>query len=353
MRALTRLPPTEVLIVKLQALGDVLRTTSLLEPLRRRGPCRVTWLTKRDARPLLEGNPHLADILTLDPSDEAAAARMAARLSGRFDLVLSLEEDAAVARVAAAARRGELVGVTVTDGRLGYTPSSAGYYDMSLLAADKAAADRLKAANRRSFARLWLRALGLEARAPRPLLRLTPRERAAARRAAPGRRPLGFNFNAGARWPAKQVSDEQAARLLAACARAFRRPLLVLGGKEPQERARNRRIAALAARLEPSARPRLAPPLPLRAFAALIERCAALVTTDSLALHAAAALGRPAVALVGPTSAAELDFAGAGTALTPPGGCACFYRARCERAVHCLDALPASAVIAALRRCLR
>lgn len=357
-------PATSVLIVKFDALGDVLRTTSLLEPLRRRGARRIWWLTGPAALPLLGGGSSVDRALSLRLDDPAAAARMARRLSGRFDLVLSLEEHPAAAAVARAACRGELVGVTEEGGRLSYTASSARYYDMSLLnrGADGslAAANSRKAANRLSYSALWLDILGLKA--PRagagPVLSLTGRDRAAARRlaASPELRgrpvPLALNCGAGGRWPAKQVSEAKAARLAVALGKAFGRPVLLLGGKEEREMRRNRRIAARAARLAPAFRPVLTPYLPLRSFAGLVELCAAMVTTDSLAFHVAGALGVPAVVLVGPTSAAELDFRGRGRVLLPPGGCSCFYAARCSRAVHCLDDIPESSVTAAVRACL-
>jgi heptosyltransferase-2 len=353
----------EILIVKCEALGDVLRTTCLLEPLRKKGPCRISWLTSPAALPLLKDNPYLKRALTLRLDDPAEAARLGRRLAGRFDLVLSLEEHVAAAKVAQVSCRGSLVGVQVRSGRLVYTPSSARYYDMSLLNGDEdgglAAANALKAANRLSFAQLWLKTLGLRSSSarPGPVLRLSARDRATARRitkspAFRGRGPvLAVNPGAGARWPAKQLSEEKAARVLMALGRRFGGPLLLLGGKD--ELSRNRRIAARAKSLEPRLRLVLPGSLPLRSFAALLELCAALVTTDSLALHLATALQRPAVALVGPTSAAELDFFGRGLALQPPGGCGCFYKPLCARSRPCLDEIAEEDIIAGVLRCLK
>lgn len=50
----------------------------------------------------------------------------------------------------------------------------------------------------------------------------------------------------------------------------------------------------------------------LRELAALVGRCAAVVTGDTLCLHVACALGVPVVALFGPTSAAEIELYGNG-----------------------------------------
>ena len=328
-----------ILIVKLAALGDVLRTTCLLEPLRRRYPdAKITWVTAASAAPLLANNPWLARVLSLEE----------ARLEKSFDLVLSLEEDASAARLAQDACRGELVGIYPDGGKLRYTASSAAYYDMSLLNADAAgglsAADRLKAANKLSYARLWLQILKLPAPSSpmRPWLTLTEEELAFKHPAGAGF--IAINPGAGARWPAKQVSEEKAARILATLA-VLGRPLILFGGKD--EAQRNRAIAAKV--------PGVVDPgtdLDLRSFAALVNLCDAVVTTDSLAFHVAAALGKGVAVLVGPTSAAELDGGPRCVKLVPEEGCSCFYRPRCRLETSCLDAIPEPAVVEAVKRCL-
>jgi heptosyltransferase-2 len=329
----------DVLIVKCSARGDVLRATSLLGPLKSLMPCRVFWLTSAGAGPLLRGNPFIERVFTLGKGRPPR---------GAFDLVLSLEESRPAAEAAARACRGELVGVVVRDGSLGYTPSSACVYDMSLLNPDRARADALKRANRLGYARLCLGLLGDGARglpAPPPVLRLSEAEISRARgfARAHGLEPgeaVGFNPGAGRRWPSKRLSVEASARLI----RALGRPVLLFGG--PRERSRNAAILRLA----PEA---IAPgPWSLRGFCSLVGLCGALVSTDSLAFHVGTALGVGVVGLVGPTSAAELDAFGRGAVLTPPGGCGCFYRLRCSRPGHCLGSIPPEAVAAEVRRLL-
>ena len=52
-------------------------------------------------------------------------------------------------------------------------------------------------------------------------------------------------------------------------------------------------------------------------FAALIDQCSVVVTSDSLAVHVTAARKKPAVVLFGPTSSAEIELYGRGTKITP------------------------------------
>ena len=49
-----------ILIVKLDAMGDVLRSTALLPPLAEVHPhAAVTWITKKESVPLLQRNPYV------------------------------------------------------------------------------------------------------------------------------------------------------------------------------------------------------------------------------------------------------------------------------------------------------
>ena len=53
-----------VLVIKLDAMGDVLRTTSLLPPLAAAHPgAAITWVTRAESVPLLENNPYLTEIV--------------------------------------------------------------------------------------------------------------------------------------------------------------------------------------------------------------------------------------------------------------------------------------------------
>ncbi len=54
-----------ILIISLEALGAVLRSTCLLAPIKRRYPnSHITWLTFANARPLLDCNPQIDRIMT-------------------------------------------------------------------------------------------------------------------------------------------------------------------------------------------------------------------------------------------------------------------------------------------------
>ena len=357
----------EVLIVKLAALGDVLRTTSLLKPLHRRYPgCRVWWLTRADAKPLLEKNPLIYKIVLPSPQPSPASGRgqgegmRGVPWNRGFDLVLSLEEDKKTAALAERVCSGEFVGVRSENGKLRYTQSSALYYGMSLLNSgpdgNHKTADALKAANRKTYAELWLDVLRLprpkrEADL-RPILALAAKDRRAAHALAKqhglrGGRAIGFNPGAGRRWTAKQISVDRSAEILDALHNKFKRPLILFGGKD--EAPRNQAIIKRAKSPVIDAGTSHG----IREFAGLLDFCGLVISTDSLAFHIATALGKPAVVLVGPTSASELDVFGRGRILSPARGCACFYLPRCRYETSCLQRLPIADILRAVGACLK
>ncbi|MBI4495434.1 MAG: glycosyltransferase family 9 protein, partial [Deltaproteobacteria bacterium] len=57
-----------ILIIKLAAIGDVLRTTPLLFGLKRAFPeSHLTWVVDKEAHPLLLSNPLIDRVLLFDP----------------------------------------------------------------------------------------------------------------------------------------------------------------------------------------------------------------------------------------------------------------------------------------------
>ena len=322
----------EILLIKLGALGDVVRTTGLLKPLRRRyAPCRISWLTSRAALPLLRGLPvDRVGVLGAKPPRWLTA--------GSFDLVVCMDEEVRAARAASAATAAKRVGAYLdASGRVRYTPDSAPVYGMSLLAPDRGRADALKRANRASYPRLWARILGLSGKTKdfKPLLMAPSR---APRRAASD--VVAVHAGAGGRWPSKRLPVAAAAGIVKGLARAGFSPVLVTG---PGEGRRNAAIARLAGAGE------VAPARTLAGLARWLAGCRALVATDSLPMHLALAAGVPCVALFGPTSAAEIETFGRAVKLVPSPPCACFYKPVCT-GDSCLGRLDPDEVVARTRR---
>src|SRR5215470_9851203 len=75
-----------LLIIKLDAMGDVLRTTALLPALAKANAgTAITWITRRESRPLLERNPYVTETIEYG---EDALLQLQART---FDRVINLD----------------------------------------------------------------------------------------------------------------------------------------------------------------------------------------------------------------------------------------------------------------------
>lgn len=330
-----------VLMVKLAATGDVLRTTAFLPAIHAAWPqAKVTWLTRKSAVGLFDGNPLVDEVLATD--DAVTAARLATET---FDVVLCPDADPDAAVLAAMAKGKERRGyVRDAGGRIvPLGPGAARWLAMGL-------SDRSKKANTQTYQHLVAEVLGLDPAAVRePILEPSKNDSAEAAafvRGLPGHGPLvGLNTGAGGRWAYKQWTRPHQQTFLRLATDAGLRVLL-LGG--PEEVATHKELLEAAA-----GRPVFdgGNHNSYGRFAALIDQCRAVVTSDSLAVHCAAARKVPAIVLFGPTSAAEIEVYGRGSKIVPKGlDCLCCYLPRCDRVPHCQALIEPAVVLAAVQQ---
>jgi heptosyltransferase-2 len=140
-----------VLMLKLGATGDVVRTTPLL----RRMSGQITWVTAAKNALLLEG---LKDNLRCLPWEERGAA-----LDAEYDLAINLEDTLDVAQFLKTVRSGQIFGAYLdSTNSLRYTENSKGWFDLSLISSRGwQEADRLKLLNRRTYQEMIFSGLGL------------------------------------------------------------------------------------------------------------------------------------------------------------------------------------------------
>ena len=57
----------KILIIKLDAIGDVLRTTSILKPLKKKYPgCYIEWCTRQNADGIFKNNSLVDEVITIE-----------------------------------------------------------------------------------------------------------------------------------------------------------------------------------------------------------------------------------------------------------------------------------------------
>lgn len=314
-----------VLLIKLGAAGDVVRTTPLLEPLRRDNPDHVlTWVT--DFPELVPAA--VDDVRRLD------AATLLWLRHTRFDLAINLDKDrqaCGLLRTVGAARK---VGFTLGDDGLcrplteGVSPAMAEAARQKYLTG---LFDDVNRACTRSYLQEIFAICGYEfAGEPYVIDRPEP----APAFDLPAGPLVGLNTGCGGRWTSRLWPEARWAEL-ATSLRAAGLGVVLLGG--PDEHAKNARLAAATGACYPGH-------FDLRTFIGLVDRCDLVVSAVTMAMHLALGLGKRLVLINNIFNPHEFELYGRGIIVQPPQACACFFQPRCTAPSFCLETLEAATV---------
>jgi ADP-heptose:LPS heptosyltransferase len=322
-----------VLFIKLDAIGDVLRSASLLPTIagRHRVPY-IAWLTRVESVELVGMMRHVDEVILLSDTGMARVA------TGGWDHVYSLSNDLTSASIATAANgRNPTIGYDLQDGFIAPSNAPARHW------LEMAAFDRLKRNNRESYQALMMSIVGgNSAVLDRPALDIPlSLQNAADRRLMslfPGsqRRKVAVNIGSGGRWPKKMIDELQIFAFIKMLLERADVDIVLVGGAT--EADKSRQILAMFAddlRVRAALTERSIPE-----FVAILSRMDALLCGDTLALHIATAVGLPTVAVFGPTSMAEIpDYDGlvAKTATTELDCLVCY--GDCNKTRHCMALL--------------
>ncbi len=293
-----------ILIIKTGALGDVLRTTVLLEGLiEKYVHPKITWITNKNADALLQNNPYIDDIYYEDAIPEIVFSRT-------YALIISLEENESLLKQISKLRYKELFGVYLnSEGKVSYTHNSGMWYDMSLISKfSKQTADELKKGNLFSYPELLYKMLDMSWKHQRYKLFLIKRDLTYAaelrKRVSDHKLTIGMFVGAGERWQMKALPQDIQERLI-------RKLLATLGD--------NAQILLLTgpSELELGITSQLQEKYPtlithdvqtLEQFVGVIHMCDIIISPDSLAMHIGIALNKYVVTYFTVTSATEIEI---------------------------------------------
>jgi heptosyltransferase-2 len=188
----------KILIIKIGALGDVVRTTPMLRVLE----ANITWVTSAKAVPLLCDNPYIDCLHCIEDSQDVLK-------HNKYDLVINLEDDESAAKLASKFERPTIVGAYMGRHGITYTDSAGGWFDMSLISRfSKAKADELKISNRKTYQEFVFEMIGRPFRGEEYVLNLPPTKLHESNL-------VGLEARAGDVWPMKRWNkyEELAERL--------------------------------------------------------------------------------------------------------------------------------------------
>ena len=222
----------KILIIKLGALGDVLRTTSFLPALREKYKnTSIIWLTSREAAPLLSDNSLIDKIHQLNSTTRKKITKE------NFNLVINLDENLEACHLAGQVKE-KIIGPYSNSDQIAYTDDSREWFDMGLISRlGKEKADQLKKKNKKSYPQMLVNMLGIEFKKDRdkPQMVLNKKEENFGQNflknnnISKNKLIIGLNTDAGEKWPTKKLSVAKTAQLAEDLTKEFDAQIISLG----------------------------------------------------------------------------------------------------------------------------
>lgn len=318
---------TRILIIKLGAIGDVIRTTPLLRRLRQEYPQgHITWLT---LTPAILPQTEIELILNWSP-----ASLLFVQQAG-FDVVFNLDKD----REACA-----LLQSLDAPKKFGYTLYKGKPWPINQLAEHKyhtGLFDDVSKANIKPYVQEIFELCGYEFRQEEYVFDTHEDKGYQWPQLAALRGPrIGLNTGCGDRWTTRLWSDDKWLTLIRELQAAGYAPVL-LGGDA--EHSRNQFLHEQTGATYCGT-------FPLPQFINLLYQMDVVVTQVTMAMHIGIALRKPLVLMNNIFNPYEFDLYGRGHIVQPDRECVCYFRGSCRLGTSCMEELPAEKVLAAVRQ---
>lgn len=280
------------------SLGDVFRTTVLLNLYSDKKRFNVTWVTDEKAFPLLEKNPLIDRLLRLDWITAEQLKKE------RFDVLINLEKVPGICALA------DIISSRIKSG-FTFNPETrkAEPYDNAAQALFVSSDPEAKKNNNRLLQELLYEMVGKKWNGEEYILGYQP--------ASEVLWDIGLNTNVGPKWPTKSWTKEKWDELEDKLKRA--------GFKvDRQDSEENIKKGVMS---------------DLHAYIKWINSCKNIITIDSLGLHLAIALKKNILCLFGPTPSNEVHFYERGKAMLPEikKDCIPCFKGICEKEKRCID----------------
>ncbi len=323
----------KILIISLDAMGNVLDNTALLPAIKRKFPVStVFWITLDNAEKILLNNRYIDRVFVW--SDEH---RMILR-GMKFDVLMNADKTDYACAFANELKATTKLGFLLNeDGKI--IPANEGAMYNYRMGND----DELKfRKNQRTALDIMHETFGLENRRDEYTFALTDDElRFVGEYKSqvsfdPGKTYVGFNTGCANLFPNKKMTIEQHVKLINAMAHDERLVPVLLGGREDTER--NNQIFSL---LGPTVQKNvIATPttMGLRKGACFVDTCDVVITGDSFGMHLAIALKKYVIAWFGLSCWSEIELFDRGEKLIPHGlECAPCWKKVCPYHLECID----------------
>ncbi len=279
----------KILVIKLGAMGDVLRTTGLLSAIKKKygENCSITWVTNKESKDFFTNNPYV-DRMWINSFETSLKLRFE-----KFDVLYSLEIDAPGSALANLVNAKEKYGYYFAEnGHPATFNKNADYY------LERAFSDHINRSNRKSYQQMMFEVAELPYNKEGYDLRLDDydneiKEGFIEKLGLSGK-VIGINVGSAGRWSNKSWSKEKIVEFAKLVKKETDYNILLLGGPEEvdllpelKNKLENDGVKVFTNDSNNS----------LREFISVVNACDIVVSGDTMALHIALALGKKTVGL--------------------------------------------------------
>lgn len=288
----------KILIIKLGALGDVLRTTGILTGLRKKygEEILVYWMTNPESADLLKNNSLVDKIL---PYNTENILRIQQE---KFDILYSLEIDPPATLLANLVKADEKFGFYFEEGATAcFNKDAETYLETAFL-------QHIKIKNRRTYQDLIFEACNIPYNKEKPILNISNKELdfgknfMAENNLSKEDFIVGINIGSSSRWKSKFWGNEQIKELIRKIPR--KNKIIIFGG--PNEIQKQKELVEIMKK-EGIDLLTNNPKNSLMEFATVINLCDTIVCGDTLAMHMASSLGKNSISLFFSTPSWEVE----------------------------------------------
>lgn len=327
-----------ILIVNLEAMGNVLLTTSILPAVKRKYPAStISWITLINAYHLLDNNPLVDRVYVWEPESWLKLQAL------EFDVVMCFDKSVAAGALVNSLRAKTKLGYAVNKNGVIIPLNKAAEYDYRL-----GLDDQLKFhTNQKPNTQLLCEAMGFSYARDEYILNLTEEELAFCRRY---KRQLGldddsltvgFNTGCSVLYPNKKMTIAQHVVLVDALANQVGIRVVLLGGPEDTDRnAEIERQVGDNVISTPTTEG-------LRRGICYENVCDVVVSGDSFGMHVAIGLKKYVIVWFGVSCQQEIDLFDRGVKLIPTGlACSPCWKRVCPYDLECLQMIDMERLVA-------
>lgn len=315
-----------ILIIKLGAIGDVIRTTPLIYKIQKEHPNhKIWWLTY---------SPDIVPSI-VDKTFDFSIESIEIIKSVKFFKAINLDKDLQAGAVLKAVDAEEKYGFTIEKG----VPAP-----VNNLAKDKFITglfDDVNKANKLSYLQEIFKICGWEFNGEEYILDVDDSIKWEIHNN--GKKIIGLNTGCGARWISRLWSNENWIELIEKLQKEGYYPLL-LGGSQEDENNRFFAEKTGACYLGYYS---------LGVFISLMNQCDTIVSAVTMGMHIAIGLKKPLILMNNIFNPAEFELYGRGEIVMPNVPCTCFFSPKCKNPDYfCMDHLTVDSIFNAIKRSL-